>query len=73
MPTGRADTTVTYLYVSEGTGLRNTVRLANAYAAHFNNQSEVRSYVTGFVPAQVAQSRLPRLPDPACSRSPACC
>ena len=55
VPTGRADTTVTYLYVTEGTGLRNTVRLANAYAAHFNNQSAVRSYVTGFVPAQVAQ------------------
>ncbi len=64
VPTGRTDTTVTYLYTSEGTGLRNTVRLASAYAAHFNNQSGVTSYVTGFVPAQVAQgdylrSRLP--------------
>jgi RND superfamily putative drug exporter len=55
VPTGRADTTVTYLYMSEGTGLRNTVRLADAYAAHFNNQPAVTSYVTGFVPAQVAQ------------------
>ena len=55
VPTGRADTTVTYLYVTEGTGLHNTVRLANAYAAHFNNQPAVDSYVTGFVPAQVAQ------------------
>jgi RND superfamily putative drug exporter len=55
VPTGRADTAVTYLYVTEGTGLRNTVRLASAYAAHFNNQQEVGSYVTGFVPAQVAQ------------------
>ncbi len=64
VPTGRIDTTVTYLYVTEGTGLRNTVRLANGYAAHFKNQSAVESYVTGFVPAQVAQgdylrSRLP--------------
>jgi putative drug exporter of the RND superfamily len=55
VPTGRADTSVTYLYVTEGTGLRNTVRLASAYAAHFNNQQGVNSYVTGFVPAQVAQ------------------
>jgi RND superfamily putative drug exporter len=56
VPTGRADTTATYLYMSEGTGLHNTVRLANAYAAHFNNQPDVTAYVTGFVPAQVAQS-----------------
>jgi len=55
VPTGRADTTVTYLYMSEGTGLRNTVRIANGYAAHFANQPAVSSYVTGFVPAQVAQ------------------
>ena len=55
VPTGRADTTVTYLYVTEGTGLTNTVRLASAYAAHFNNQLAVESYVTGFVPAQIAQ------------------
>jgi RND superfamily putative drug exporter len=54
VPTGRADTTVTYLYVTEGTGLHNTVRLASGYAAHFNNQPAVESYVTGFVPAQVA-------------------
>ena len=64
VPTGRADTTVTYLYVTEGTGLRNTVQLSSAYAAHFKNQPAVASYVTGFVPAQVAQgdylrSRLP--------------
>ncbi len=64
VPTGRSDTTVTYLFTTNRTGLHNTVRLANAYAAHFNNQSAVRSYVTGFVPAQVAQgdylrSRLP--------------
>lgn len=57
VPTGASDTTVTYLYMSEGTGLHNTVRLANGYAAHFHNQAEVSTYVTGFVPAQVAQSR----------------
>ena len=72
VPTGRADTTVTYLYVTEGTGLHNTVRLASAYAAHFNNQPAVDSYVTGFVPAQVAQgdylrSRLRLFESPACS------
>jgi RND superfamily putative drug exporter len=55
VPTARTDTTVTYLYVTEGTGLTNTVRLASAYAAHFNNQLAVESYVTGFVPAQIAQ------------------
>lgn len=55
VPTGTAETTVTYLYVSDGTGLHNTVRLANLYAAHFHNQAGVETYVTGFVPAQVAQ------------------
>lgn len=55
VPTGVADTTVTYLYVSEGTGLHTTVRLAEQYADHFNNQSQVQTYVTGFVPATVAQ------------------
>lgn len=55
VPTGVADTTVTYLYVSEGTGLHNTVRLAEEYAAHFHNQPAVDTYVTGFVPATVAQ------------------
>ncbi|MGI8459824.1 MAG: MMPL family transporter [Propionibacteriaceae bacterium] len=55
VPTGTPNTTVTYLFMSEGTGLYNTVRLANQYAAHFNNQAEANTYVTGFVPAQVAQ------------------
>jgi putative drug exporter of the RND superfamily len=55
VPTGRADVTVTYLYVAPGTGLRDEVQLADRYAAHFNNQADVSSYVTGFVPAQVAQ------------------
>ena len=55
VPTGRADITVTYLYVAPGTGLHDEVQLADRYAAHFNNQSQVSSYVTGFVPAQIAQ------------------
>ena len=55
VPTGRADVTVTYLYVAPGTGLRDEVQLADRYAAHFKNQPDVSAYVTGFVPAQVAQ------------------
>jgi len=55
LPTGRSDTTVTYLFMSDGTGLRNSVRLGQEYASHFNNQVGVQTYVTGFVPAQVAQ------------------
>ena len=55
VPTGRADTTVTYLYGSEGTGIVGMARLGDQYAAHFQNQSAVQTYVTGFVPAQVAQ------------------
>jgi RND superfamily putative drug exporter len=55
MPTGRTDLTVTYLYVAPGTGLRDEVRLADQYAAHFKNQADVSSHVTGFVPAQIAQ------------------
>ena len=56
VPTGSRDTTVTYVYMSDGTGLHNTVRLADLYASHFHNQAGVGTYVTGFVPAQVAQS-----------------
>ncbi|SDE57217.1 MMPL family transporter [Auraticoccus monumenti] len=56
VPTGRADTTVTYLFFTEGTGLTHSTLLAQQYAAHFNNQAGVGSYVTGFVPAQVAQN-----------------
>jgi RND superfamily putative drug exporter len=55
VPTGRTDVTVTYLYVAPGTGLRDEVQLADRYAAHFKNQPDVSAYVTGFVPAQVAQ------------------
>ncbi len=55
LPTGRSDTTVTYLFMSDGTGLHNSVRLGQEYASHFTNQVGVQTYVTGFVPAQVAQ------------------
>ena len=55
VPTGRHDLAVTYLYASAGTGVWPTVVLARRYAAHFNNQPSVSSYVTGFVPAQIAQ------------------
>jgi putative drug exporter of the RND superfamily len=55
LPTGRSDIAVTYLYVAPGTGLRDEVQLADRYAAHFRNQPDVSSYVTGFVPAQIAQ------------------
>ena len=55
VPTGRSDIAVTYLYVAPGTGLRDEVQLADRYASHFKNQPDVSSYVTGFVPAQIAQ------------------
>lgn len=55
VPTGRADTTVTYLYGSEGTGIVGMARIGDRYASHFQNQRSVQTYVTGFVPAQVAQ------------------
>jgi RND superfamily putative drug exporter len=55
VPTRRTDVTVTYLYVAPGTGLRDEAQLADRYAAHFKNQPDVSAYVTGFVPAQVAQ------------------
>jgi RND superfamily putative drug exporter len=55
VPTGRSDVTVTYLYVAPGTGLQDEVQLADRYASHFKNQPDVSAYVTGFVPAQIAQ------------------
>jgi putative drug exporter of the RND superfamily len=55
VPTDRTDVAVTYLYVAPGTGLNDEVQLADRYAAHFRNQPDVSSYVTGFVPAQIAQ------------------
>lgn len=57
IPTGIPSTTVTYLFLSEGTGISPSSFIARDYAAHFNNQPEARTYVTGFVPAQAAQSR----------------
>jgi putative drug exporter of the RND superfamily len=64
VPTGRSDIAVAYLFASPGTGAWGEYQLALRYAAHFNNQASVSSYVTGFVPAQMAQagyldSRLP--------------
>lgn len=56
VPTGRSDTTVTFLYPSQYTGMDETVRLARQYAAHFNNEPGVQTYVTGFVPAQIQQT-----------------
>lgn len=55
IPTGRDDTTVTYLYGSEGTGIVGMARLGDRYASHFQTQGGVETYVTGFAPAQVAQ------------------
>ncbi|MBY3555808.1 MMPL family transporter [Modestobacter lapidis] len=56
VPTSTPETAVTYLYVSNYTSLARTRQLAQEYAAHFHNQSSVRTYVTGVVPAQVAQA-----------------
>ena len=56
VPTGSPDTTVTYIYLSGGTGTHWGVHLTDQYASHFHNQAGVGTYVTGFVPAQVAQS-----------------
>jgi len=55
-PTRSAEVAVTYLYFSENTGRPTAVRLAHEYAAHFHNQGSVRTYVTGFTPAKVAQT-----------------
>ena len=56
VPTGSPATTVTYIYLSAGTGTHWGVSLTDQYASHFHNQAGVGTYVTGFVPAQVAQS-----------------
>ncbi|MCZ2827150.1 MULTISPECIES: MMPL family transporter [unclassified Modestobacter] len=56
LPTSTPETAVTYLYVSNYTSLERTRDLAREYAAHFHNQSSVQTYVTGVVPAQVAQA-----------------
>ena len=55
IPTSAPDTAVTYLYMSDGTGLDEAVTLADRYAAHFHNQRSVQTYVTGLGPAQSQQ------------------
>ncbi|SNR25047.1 putative drug exporter of the RND superfamily [Blastococcus mobilis] len=55
IPTASPDTAVSYLYVSPGTSLDDTVELAHEYAAHFD-QPGVQTYVTGLLPAQVQQA-----------------
>lgn len=55
IPTGAPDTAVTYLYVTPWTSLAQTAALARQYAAHFDNQPGVETYVTGVVPAQMQQ------------------
>ncbi|MGY1723194.1 MMPL family transporter [Blastococcus sp. SYSU DS0533] len=55
IPTGTSDTAVTYLYVTPFTSLAQTTALARQYAAHFENQPGVQTYVTGVVPAQIQQ------------------
>ena len=49
------DTAVTYLYTSPGTAPKDTIALANGYAAHFANQASVQTWVTGVLPGQLAQ------------------
>lgn len=56
MPTGRSDTTVTYLFASDGTSPRSMDNLAHEYARHFHNMPGQQTYVTGFIPSQIAQS-----------------
>ncbi|RMB61468.1 MMPL family transporter [Tessaracoccus antarcticus] len=56
LPTGRSDTTVTYLFASDQTSPRSMYNLAHDYARHFNNVPEHQTYVTGFIPSQIAQS-----------------
>ena len=55
VPTSVPDTAVTYLYMSDGTGLDEGVDLAERYAAHFHNQRSVQTFVTGVGPAQSQQ------------------
>ncbi|MDQ2737843.1 MAG: MMPL family transporter [Actinomycetota bacterium] len=55
IPTATADTAVTYLYMSANTSLAQTSALAEQYAAHFHNQPDVQTYVTGLAPAQLRQ------------------
>ena len=57
VPTATEDTVVTYLYFSEGSSLDRIVSLAEQYAAHFRNQSDVQTFVTGAGPAQYQQGQ----------------
>lgn len=54
-PTDRA-TALTYLYFSAGTSPPTQTELAHQYAAHFR-YSGAQTYVTGLIPAEVAQSK----------------
>ncbi|GGL92941.1 hypothetical protein GCM10011594_10960 [Nakamurella endophytica] len=56
IPVATAQTAVTYLYLSGGTGQLDGVGLAQQYAAHFHNQASVQTFVAGVSPAQVRQS-----------------
>lgn len=56
IPIGSRTTTVTYLFLSDGTGITQGSYVAQAYASHFNNIAENSTYVTGFFPSQAAQS-----------------
>lgn len=55
IPTATANTAATYLYMSANTSLEQTTALANQYAAHFHNQTQIQTYVTGLAPAQLRQ------------------
>lgn len=57
VPTATAQVAVTYLYVSAGTSMALTESLGRQYAAHFHNQASVSTYLTGLLPAQLAQQR----------------
>lgn len=57
VPTATPQTAVTYLYVSAGTSMAQTESLGRQYAAHFHNQASVSTYLTGLLPAQLAQQR----------------
>ena len=56
VPTENDETAVTYLYVSPGTSLTQTVDLGRQYATHFESIPGVSTYVTGVLPSQVQQA-----------------
>ncbi|MEO5834471.1 MAG: MMPL family transporter [Nakamurella sp.] len=55
VPTVSPNTAVAYLYASAYSSLQETTSIAQQYAAHFNNQPSVSTYVTGIAPAQLRQ------------------